>query len=104
VQASNVEVKVANHFDLAASSPGSLLIGASTAAAGGAWNTGGSAATRAAVTHNVINVPSAVLPSSVTTVLEKVIMLLESEGPKLGCIKTDVVPSDRLTAYTPQDC
>jgi hypothetical protein len=88
-----VEVTLVNRMNLLDSKPKPLVIGAATAAAGNALNSGGSMYTRNAASTIV---PTSKVPGILSGILEKALDLFEPEGPIIGCIKPDVVPSHRL--------
>ncbi|HEX5684669.1 MAG TPA: TadE family protein [Ideonella sp.] len=92
-QVARVEVTLANKLDLISDSPKPLVIAAATAAAGDSLNSGGSKSTRDAAATIV---PTAYIPGILTGLLEEALDLFEPEGPKIGCIKPDVVPGHRL--------
>lgn len=88
-----IEVKLVNKFDLSVDHPEPLLLAGTTAAAGNPLNSGGSSATRDAASTIV---PSSMVPAGLSKLLEVALALFEPNGPIIGCIKPDVVPSHRL--------
>lgn len=88
-----VEVSLVNKMDLTGGAPTALKIGATTAAAGNGFGSGGSKPTRD-VTAKLV--PTASLPSGLTSAVEWVFKLFEPHGPEIGCIKPDVVATHRL--------
>jgi hypothetical protein len=93
-----VDVKLANKLDLGPAAQDFFTIGAATAAAGDGLGSSGSKATRDAA---AITVPTSYIPGFLDKVLEYALVLFEPKGPELGCIKPDVVPTDRLVGYQP---
>jgi hypothetical protein len=89
----HVEVNLINRMDLSVETPAALKIGATTAAAGNGFGSGSSKNTRDVAAKLV---PTALVPSGLTTVVEWVFELFEPHGPKIGCIKPDVVAPHRL--------
>lgn len=88
-----VEVTLANKLDQISDTPKPILIAAATAAAGNGLGSSGSKGTRDAAATIV---PTAHIPGALTGFLEQAMDLFEPEGPKIGCIKPDVVPQHRL--------
>jgi len=88
-----VEVKLANKLDLISESPKPIVIAAATAAVGDTLSSGGSMSTRNAASTIV---PTSKIPGILTGILEEALDLFEPEGPKIGCIKPDVVANNRL--------
>jgi hypothetical protein len=93
----HVEVSLVNKMDLSVDTPAMLKIGATTVAAGNGFGSGGSKNTRDVAAKLV---PTAMLPTGLTSALTKVLdlalALFEPHGPKIGCIKPDVVATHRL--------
>ena len=92
-QVARVEVTLANKLDQINASPKPIVIAAATAAAGNGLGSSGSQGTRDAAATIV---PTSHIPGALTGFLEKAMGLFEPEGPKIGCIKPDVVASNRL--------
>lgn len=88
-----VEVKLNNKLDQINDSPKPIVIAAATAAAGDGLSSSGSQGTRDAAATIV---PTSYIPDALSGFLELAIDLFEPEGPKLGCIKPDVVAGNRL--------
>ena len=93
-----VDVKLLNKLDLGPGATKYFTIGAATAAAGDGLGSSGSKATRDAAATIV---PTAYIPRFIDTALEFAMELFEPKGPEFGCIKPDVVPTDRLVGYQP---
>jgi hypothetical protein len=93
-----VEVGLLNKIDLSVPVPDALSIAAATAVVGDGLGSSGSKATRDAVG---LSVPTDYVPKGVSNLLEKAMLLFEPAGPILGCIKPDVVATDRLESYAP---
>jgi hypothetical protein len=89
----HVELSLVNKMDLSVDTPAVLKIAATTAAAGNGFGSRGSKQTRD-VTAKLV--PTAMLPSGLTSAVEWVFKLFEPHGPKIGCIKPDVVANHRL--------
>lgn len=93
-----VELNLVNKMDMASESPIPLKIGAATAAAAGGWGSSGRAMTKDKASTIV---PSSLVPSFVTDIIDVAIGLFEdSGGPQFGCIKPDVVAPDRLEPFS----
>lgn len=88
-----LEVKLENKLDLINDKPKPIVIAAATAAAGNGLGSAGGQATRDAAATIV---PTSYIPDILSGFLEEAMDLFEPEGPKLGCIKPDVVASNRL--------
>jgi hypothetical protein len=93
-----VDVKLANKLDLGPEAEAFFSIGAATAAAGDGLGSSGSKATRDAA---AIIVPTSYIPGFIDGVIDFAMMLFEPSGPEFGCIKPDVVPTDRLSGVQP---
>ena len=94
----NVEVTLVNKFDLSRNATPNLTIGATAAAVGDALSSSGSQATRDAAATIV---PLSHVPGALNGFLNAAMHLFEQNGPTLGCIKPDVVPTGRLQGYAP---
>jgi hypothetical protein len=92
-QVARVEVTLTNKLDQINPSPKPIVIAAATAAAGNGLGSSGSKGTRDAAATIV---PTSHIPGALTGFLEKAMGLFEPEGPKIGCIKPDVVATHRL--------
>lgn len=88
-----IEVTLNNKLDQINPSPKPIVIAAATAAAGNGLGSSGSMGTRDAAATIV---PTAHVPDVLSGFLEEAIGLFEPEGPEIGCIKPDVVPTHRL--------
>jgi hypothetical protein len=88
-----LEVTLTNRLDQVNASPRPIVIAAATAAAGNGLGSSGSKATRDAAATLV---PSSYVPDALGGLLSEAIGLFEPEGPEIGCIKPDVVPTHRL--------
>lgn len=93
-----VELNLVNKMDMASDTPIDLKIGAATAAATGGWGSSGSSYTKEKASTIV---PSSLVPSFITDIVDIAIGLFEdSGGPQFGCIKPDVVAPDRLEPFS----
>lgn len=93
-----VELNLVNKMDMASDTPIELKIGAATAAAAGGWGSSGRNMTKDKASTIV---PSSMVPSFITDIIDVAIGLFEdSGGPQFGCIKPDVVAPDRLEPFS----
>ena len=94
----NVEITLVNKMDLSSHATRNLSIGATAAAVGDTLSSSGSQATRDAAATVV---PLHHVPAALNGFLNAAMHLFEQNGPTLGCIKPDVVPTGRLQGYAP---
>ena len=95
-QQARVELSLKNKLDQSMVAAPDFRIGAATGAVGAGWASSGSAMTKDKASTIV---PSAALPDWAGDFIEFVVSFFEPYGPEFGCIKPDIVATDRLDPF-----